>query len=140
MYHFLVNMNGAFNLFHFYLYFYLHSLNSYNSTYLLSTYFCFFSNSGPVFTKLFRIRIKIRLKLKILFLCTFFETYYNYLNIDCCYLIIYIRQTRLLRILSFLKEKLNYEKLNPLIIYFNLMHFMSKTTFTMSMDTKIKFS
>jgi len=93
-----------------------------------------------VFTKLFRIRIKIRLKLKILFLSTFFETYYNYLNIDCCYLIIYIRQTRLLRILSFLKEKLNYEKLNPLIIYFNLMHFMSKTIFTMSMDTKIKFS
>jgi len=47
---------------------------------------------GPMFTKLFRIRIKIRLKLKIIVLCTFFETYYNYLNIDCWYLIIYILQ------------------------------------------------
>jgi len=25
-------------------------------------------------------------------------------------------------------------------MYFNIMHFMSKTTFTMSMDTQIKFS
>jgi len=38
-----------------------------------------------VFTKLFRIRIKIRLKLNIVLLWTIFETYYNYLTIDCWY-------------------------------------------------------
>jgi len=54
-----------------------------------------------VFTKHFRSRIKIRLKLKILLLWTFFETYYNYLTIDCWYLIKYVPQTRLLGILSF---------------------------------------
>jgi len=61
-----------------------------------------------VFTKLFRIRIKIRLKLNMLLLWTFFETYYNYLTIDCWYLIKYVLQTRLLEILSFffIKEKL----------------------------------
>ena len=66
---------------------------------------------GAVFTKLFRIRIKIRLKLKILLLWTFFKTYYtcNYLTIDCLYLIKYVLQTRLLRILSFfMKEKVNF--------------------------------
>jgi len=40
-------------------------------------------SSGPMFTKLFRIRIKIRLKLNILLLWTFFETYYSYLTIHC---------------------------------------------------------
>ena len=58
---------------------------------------------GHVFTKLFRIRIKIRP-----LLCTFFETYYDYLT-DCWYLIIYILQTRLLGILSFFViEKVNF--------------------------------
>jgi len=64
-----------------------------------------------VFTKLFRIRIKIRLKLKLnmLLLWTFFETYYNYLTIDCWYLIKYVLQTRLLGILSFFyKRKVNF--------------------------------
>jgi len=50
--------------------------------------------TGPVFTKL--VRIRIRLKLKILLLWAFFETYYNFITIDCWYLIIYILQTRLL--------------------------------------------
>jgi len=42
------------------------------------------NESGPVFTKLFRIKIKIRLKIKIILLWTFFKTYYmyNYLTID----------------------------------------------------------
>jgi len=43
-----------------------------------------------VFTKLFRIRIKIRLKLKILLLWNFVKTFYNYLTIDCWYLIKHI--------------------------------------------------
>ena len=60
---------------------------------------------GPVFTKFFRIRLKIRLKLKKLLLWTFFETYYNYLTIDCWYLIIYILQIRLLGIRSFFYER-----------------------------------
>ena len=39
----------------------------------------------------------------------FFKTYYNYLTIDCWYLIKYVLQTRLLGILSsFLKEKVNF--------------------------------
>jgi len=41
-----------------------------------------FRSPGPVFTKLFRIRIKIRLKLKKILLWTFFKTYNNYLTID----------------------------------------------------------
>jgi len=61
-----------------------------------------------MFTKLFRIRIKIRLKLNIPLLWTFFETYYNYFTIDGWYLIKYVLQTRLLRILNlFMKEKVN---------------------------------
>ena len=64
--------------------------------------------SGPVFTKLFRIRIKIRLKLNIPLLWTFFETYYNYFTIDGWYLIKYVLQTRHLRILNlFMKETVN---------------------------------
>ena len=63
---------------------------------------------GPVFTKLFRIRIKIRLNLKNLLLWIVFKTYHNYLTIDCLYLIKYVLQTRLLGILSFfMKEKVN---------------------------------
>jgi len=62
-----------------------------------------------VFTKLFRIRIKIRLKLNIPLLWTFFETYYNYLTIECWYLIKYVLQTRLLGILNFfMKENVNF--------------------------------
>ena len=38
---------------------------------------------GPVFTKLFRIRIKIRLKLNIILLWNFFKTCFTYLTIDC---------------------------------------------------------
>ena len=109
-----------------------------------------------MFTKLFRIRIKIRLKLNILLLWTFFETYYNYLTIDCLYLIKYVLQTSLLRILGLFYERKgkfyscdHYEYLSPLnnrinfiivIVYFNLMYFRSKTIFTLSMDIKIKFS
>ena len=60
-------------------------------------------------TKLFRIRIKIRFKLKILLLWTFFETYYNYLTIDCWYLIKYVLQTRLLGFKAiFIKENVNF--------------------------------
>ena len=59
------------------------------------------SYSGSMFTKLFRIRIKIRLKLNNLLLWTFFETYYNYLTIDCWYLIKYVLQS------FFMKEKVN---------------------------------
>jgi len=59
-----------------------------------------------VFTKLFRIRIKIRLKLKIILLWTCFKTYYNYLTIDCQYLIKYVIHTRLFGILSFLIEEI----------------------------------
>jgi len=45
----------------------------------------------------------IRLKLNIILLWTLFKTYYmyNHLTIDCWYLIRYVLQTRLLRILSF---------------------------------------
>jgi len=46
-----------------------------------------------VFTKLFRIGLKIRLKLNILLLWTLFKTYYNYLTIDCWYLIRNVLQT-----------------------------------------------
>jgi len=68
----------------------------------------FLINSGPVFTKLFRIKIEIRLKLNILLLWIVFKTYYIYLTIDCWYLIKYILQTRLLGILNFLmKERVN---------------------------------
>ena len=59
----------------------------------------------PVFTKLFRIRINIRLKLKILLLWPFFNTYYNYLTIDSCFLIKYVLQTRLFGILSFFMKE-----------------------------------
>ena len=39
----------------------------------------------------------------------FFETYFNYLTIDCLYLIKYVLQTRLLEILSFfMKKKVNF--------------------------------
>jgi len=70
--------------------------------------FFLFLSAGPVFTKLFRIRIKIRLKLKFLLLWIVFKTYHNYLTIDSLYLIKYALQTRLLRILSFfMKEKVN---------------------------------
>ena len=62
-------------------------------------------NTGPVFTKLFRIRIKIRLKLNILLQRTFFETYFYYVTIDCWCLIHYLLQTRLLGILSFFCER-----------------------------------
>jgi len=55
-----------------------------------------------MFTKLFRIRIKISLKLNNLLLWTFFETYYNYLTIDCWYLIKYVLQS------FFMKEKVNF--------------------------------
>jgi len=58
---------------------------------------------GPVFTKLFRIKIKIRLKLKNLLLWIVFKTYHNYLTIDCLCLIKYVLQTRLLSF--FMKEK-----------------------------------
>jgi len=54
----------------------------------------------------FRIRIKIRLKKNYF---TYFKTYYNYLTIDCRYLIKYILQIRFLGILSFfMKEKVNF--------------------------------
>jgi len=59
---------------------------------------------GPVFTNLFRI--KIRLKLKVLLLWTFFETFYNNLTIDCWSLIKYVLQTRLLGILSFFMKEI----------------------------------
>ena len=36
-----------------------------------------YHTTGPVFTKLFRIRIKIRIKLNIPLLWTFFEAFYN---------------------------------------------------------------
>ena len=74
---------------------------------------------GPVFTKLFRNRIKIRLKLKILLLRTFLKTCNNYWTIDCWYLIKYVLQTRLLG--SFFYERKGYfysweryENLSPL--------------------------
>jgi len=64
--------------------------------------------SDHTLTKIFRIKIKIRLKLKILLLWIVFETYHNYLTIDCLHLIKHILQTRLLGILSFfMKEKVN---------------------------------
>jgi len=64
--------------------------------------------SGPVFTRLFRIRFKIRLKLNILLLWIVFKTYYTSLTFDCLYLIKYVLQTRPLGILSlFMKEKVN---------------------------------
>jgi len=38
-----------------------------------------------------------------------FKTYYNYLTVDCCCLIKYELQTRLLGILTFfIKEKVNF--------------------------------
>ena len=114
--------------------------------------------SGPVCTKLFGIRIKIRLKLNILTLWTFFKTYNDYLTIDCCCLIKYVLQTRLLGILSIFYERKGkfyscdrYQNLSPLNnrinlvhlivsnMFFNLLHFRSQTTFTMSMYTQIKF-
>ena len=57
-----------------------------------------------MFAKLFIIR----LKLNFLLLWTFFEPYYNYLNIDCLYLIIYILQTRLGILGFFMKENENF--------------------------------
>ena len=70
-----------------------------------------------MFAKLFIIR----LKLNFLLLWTFFEPYYNYLTIDCWYLIKYVLQTRLLGILSFFYERKGkfyscdrYVKLSPL--------------------------
>jgi len=50
----------------------------------------------PVFTKLFRIRIKIRLKLNILILWAFSETYLKYLTSDFWCLINDVLQTRFL--------------------------------------------
>jgi len=62
-----------------------------------------------VFTKLFRIRIKIRPKLNILLLSTFFETYYNYLTIDCQYLIKYVFKQDFWEFEAFImKEKVNF--------------------------------
>ena len=60
---------------------------------------------GPVFTKLFRLKIKIRLKLKILLLYIVFITYHNYLTIDGLYLIKYLLHTRFHGILSFFMEE-----------------------------------
>ena len=63
-----------------------------------------FADPGPVFTKLFRIRIKIRLGLKY-FTMNFLKKIKKNLNIDCWYLIKYVLRTRLLGILSFLWNK-----------------------------------
>jgi len=53
-----------------------------------------------VFTKPFSIKIKIRLNINIMLLWILFGTYYNYLTIDCWYLIKYVLKTRLLGIRS----------------------------------------
>jgi len=55
--------------------------------------------------KLFTTKIKITLKFKIILLWTFLKTYYNYITIDCWYLIRYVLQTRLLGILSYFYER-----------------------------------
>jgi len=70
-----------------------------------SVVLAFILTHGPVFTKLFRIRIKIRLKLKVLILWTIFKTFYNCLTIDCWCLIKYVLQTRVLGILKFFYER-----------------------------------
>jgi len=65
-------------------------------------------SSGPVFTKLFRFRIKIRIKSKNLLLWIVFKIYHTYLTIDNLYLIKYVLQTSVLGILScFMNEKVN---------------------------------
>ena len=76
----------------------------------------------PLFTKLFRFRIKIRPKLNIIVLCTFIKTYYNYLTIGCWYVIKYVIQTRCFGIISYFYERKDKfyscdrcEMLSPLI-------------------------
>ena len=86
----------------------------------------------------------------------FFKTYYNYLTIECWYLTKYELETRFLRTF-YIKEKVNFTvatviKIWPHLItgstllllivsnmYFNIMHFRSKTTFTMSMYKESSF-
>jgi len=64
---------------------------------------------APCSQTFFRIKIKIKIKLNILLLWIVFKTYYDYLTIDVWYLIKYVLQTRLFRILSFfIKERVNF--------------------------------